>query len=104
MINNKDFPVDVNVPGAIREEVVRYVQIPSSFPHFPRLTELYASAPTFSGIWGKSHSSIPINNQKKVRIQKVYDILDVVTLIFPNRGYIFYHFMLLNYYFAGSNR
>ena len=46
-----------------RKEVVRYVEIPSSFPHFPRLTELYDSNSELEGeMLGKSHARLPITN------------------------------------------
>ena len=59
-----------NNEQAMQGEVVRYVQIPPSFPHFPRLSDLYESAtnPNLPGIWGRNHTSIPILEQTKVRI------------------------------------
>ena len=46
-----------------RKEVVRYVEIPSSFPHFPRLTELYDSNSELEReMLGNSHARLPITN------------------------------------------
>ena len=61
---------DENNEQAMRGEVVRYVQIPPSFPHFPRLSDLYESAtnPNLPGIWGRNHTSIPVTEQSKVKI------------------------------------
>ena len=58
---------DMKTPKTLRKEVVRYVEIPSSFPHFPRLTELYNSnQKDLSEMWGKSHARLPITDQNKV--------------------------------------
>ena len=67
--NNIDIG-DENNEQAMRGEVVRYVQIPPSFPHFPRLSDLYESAtnPNLPGIWGRNHTSIPVTEQSKVKI------------------------------------
>ena len=53
-----------------RKEVVRYVEIPSSFPHFPLLTELYNSNSDLGNeMLEKSHARLPItdSNQKVMR-------------------------------------
>ena len=58
------FEDETMAPKNIRQEVVRYVEIPSSFPHFPRLTELYKSDPTMSKMWDKNHARLPIEENK----------------------------------------
>ena len=67
--NNIDIGTENNEQG-LKGEVVRYVQIPPSFPHFPRLSDLYESAtnPNLPGIWGRNHTSIPIMEQTTVSI------------------------------------
>ena len=52
-----------------RKEVVRYVEIPSSFPHFPRLTDLYNSnLGSEKEMLGSPHARLPITDQnQKVR-------------------------------------
>ena len=74
MISNKENTQEnLTTTEVARNEVVRYVPIPSSFPHFPRLSNLYASSHALSGNFGKNHSSIPrINNQKKVRRRPIF--------------------------------
>ena len=49
-----------------RKEVVRYVEIPSSFPHFPRLDELYDSNSNLDDkMMEKSHFMLPIRDKNE---------------------------------------
>ena len=64
------FEDETMAPKNIRQEVVRYVEIPSSFPHFPRLTELYKSDPTMSKMWDKNHARLPIDEENKVKFDE----------------------------------
>ena len=55
-----------------RKEVVRYVEIPSSFPHFPRITEIYEPNPPNLMADNKESFNqrlpIPNNKEKQVRL------------------------------------
>ena len=55
-----------------RKEVVRYVEIPSSFPHFPRITEIYEPNPPNLMADNKESFNkrlpIPNNKEKHVRL------------------------------------
>ena len=61
-----------------RKEVVRYVEIPSSFPHFPRITEIYEPNPPNLMAENKESFNkrlpIPNNKENQVRLKYIYKI------------------------------
>ena len=54
-----------------RKEVVRYVEIPSSFPHFPRITEIYEPNPPNLMADNKEsfNQRLPIPNNKENQVR-----------------------------------
>ena len=54
-----------------RKEVVRYVEIPSSFPHFPRITEIYEPNPPNLMADNKEsfNKRLPITNNKEKQVR-----------------------------------
>ena len=54
-----------------RKEVVRYVEIPSSFPHFPRITEIYEPNPPNLMADNKEafNQRLPIPHNKEMQVR-----------------------------------